>query len=128
MKILYWSTTVYYLNDKEVKSFTRYNWHYGELPENRILKDFNIFEDFYEEYGYDSKKLFTHEPYVPMASINSDALFGKITKDKFTSYKIMVKYSEVNCLVTMEDLMNRLTAEDFITYCKDHGMSVCPLK
>lgn len=127
MKAIYRKTTENYFNDELVDHHTSFNWHYGEFPEEIVLKEFIVFEEFYKEYGHENKTLFGHKPYVLCASLTSDVTFGKIGRNDFKSYKVIDRYKKIDFLITINDLVERLSAEDFIEYCKDHGLNVCPL-
>ena len=127
MKVVYKTCVENYLNDKLIDHRWASNWHYGELPNESVCKEFTTFEEFYKEYGFENKTFFKHEPCVVIGVLTHEVVFGKIKEADFVNYKIVNKYKEVQYTYTMEDLMKKLSAKDFVEYCKDHGLNICPV-
>lgn len=127
MRVVYKTRVENYLNGEGIDYYTCSNWNYGELPQEKVWKEFTTFEEFYKEYGFENKTFFKHEPYVAVGVLTHEVVFGKIKKADFVDYKIVNTYKEVQYNYTMEDLMKNLKASDFIEYCKDNGLNVCPI-
>ena len=51
MKVVYKTCVENYLNDKLIDYRWASNWHYGELPNESVCKEFTTFEEFYKEYS-----------------------------------------------------------------------------
>lgn len=127
VKKVYGSFRTLFINDGIVDSMP-YGllWGYGEIPQGRDYT-FANFDEFYQNIvGWDNvwrgMTLLGRKRIVKAGAIKS------ITKKNFKSGSLNRSYEEIDTsFYSIQELMKRLSAEDFIQYCKDNGLTVCPI-
>lgn len=50
-----------------------------------------------------------------------------LTKEEFESYLVYDKFIPLDTSYSLEDIMKYSSADDFINYMKDRGMTTCPM-
>lgn len=93
--------------------------HYGEMPNRRFNE--LTFDDLYCNYG--SRFLF-------WKGIDSRCHFGDyVAEEAFGSAIQDIYYEEIDeSFYTIQNLMKELPSKEFIAYCKDNGLNVCPMR
>lgn len=93
--------------------------HYGEMPNRRFNE--LTFDDLYCKYG--SRFLF-------LKGIDSCYRFGDyVAEAAFGSAIQDIYYEEIDeSFYTIQNLMKELPSKEFIAYCKDNGLNVCPMR
>lgn len=100
-------------------------WRYTEeMPaDHRTEYDF---KKVYEWFGYGQVTFFKKKPYVEFRM--DFYTHKKFTADNFEKYEVIKYQKEIpEDSVTMSKLMERLPANEFIDYCKDHGLNACSI-
>lgn len=131
MKKIYYVDSTEFLNGQELYYCGydyRPRWRYGEIPELQT----KIYNDFDEVYNnsvlfnciYPDETFWKHRKYL-RGGIDWDRNITVFEKD-FKEVKVIYRIRELENY-TMEKLMKELYADEFVEYCKDHGMSVCPI-
>lgn len=93
--------------------------HYGEIP-NRQLNELT-FDYLYYHYG--SRFLFRKgiDSRCHFGDYISEAAFGSAVQD--------IYYEEIDeSFYTIQNLIEELSSKEFIAYCKDNGLNVCPIR
>lgn len=127
MKKIYYSVQTLFINDNVVDVMSSdLRWKYGEIPEKQDLT-FSSFSDLYESIiGWQNVwrgiTLFGKKRIVKSGTIKS------ITKKNFKSANWERSYEEIDTsIASLQALMERLSAEDFIEYCKDRDLVSCSM-
>lgn len=128
MKQVYYISYEEYLNDIKIDCWRYPHWHYGE-PKEREDITLTVFDDAWNNYGIALKRdrtLFRNRRLLQ--GYDAENIFRLITVNEktFKSYRIVEKLVVVGHY-TMEDLMKELSAEEFVEYCKDNNMVICPI-
>lgn len=127
MKKIYRKAHTLYINNKpfDVKSF-HFRWFYGDIPEKQDL----IFTDFNEFYNSVSgwSQVWRGATWFNNKTIKTVGKPRTITKANFKNANWERSYEEIDTSIfSLSELMERLSAKDFIEYCKDNGLTVCPI-
>lgn len=119
-----------YLNGIHIcpRRMVHYRLHYGELPvaKAEIIKNY----DYVTEHSYRfsilaDTTIFSHRQFL-RATPYLDHKSIKIFREDFKEFKITyTPVEEKDC--TMATLLKELSTEDFIKYCKDNTLNICPL-
>lgn len=92
--------------------------HYGEIPEMESSEiAFNYLYDYYGDkcFGRRIESNYRWRSYM--------------TEREFLNATRTVCYKEVDeDSYTMKQLMEKLSSKEFIAYCKDNGLNVCPMR
>lgn len=127
--------TLYYINDEwksvKDKEFTDLYLHkslfYGEMPETveTTFRNFQFAVDTFEKLNARPEvryTLFRKKPYLYF-NVCGGMYHEAMTARRFRPFVFRVHTWQANGL-TMKEIMEELPAENFIEYCKDHGLSV----
>lgn len=129
MKQLYQIIPKVYLNDIELcdRGFYRYSLHYDEIPELDSL-EFTNFDE-----AWNNKLLLC---LCDISIFNKKYISGHIglvetmcvSKKNFKSYVVketLKTYKDKDYTIT--ELARLLSATDFVDWCKDHNLNICPI-
>lgn len=129
--------TLYYLNNQwklangkmeYTDLYIRSSLHYGELPEDKEL----YFDDFDSAFfacegqsGLRPKGMYNlfRRPYL---YFHIDGGFDHkiMYRCNFKPFVFRYHYYEGSPLISFKGLMEELPADEFMEYCKDHGLSI----
>lgn len=133
MNRLYRIIPTAYLNGTELYggSFIKYRLYYGEVPEFEPI----IYTDFEEAWKSNDlifcsrEKILFKKIRLIVGHVNIWGKNVQVTKKNFK------EYYAVNTVQTYEDgrysiagLMEQLSADDFVSWCRDHSLNICPIK
>lgn len=121
MKVIYRFNFCNQLNDMTTTNFGSY-WYYGEMPEKQVthysLEDIKKgVEGFILDKG-----LFTKKYYIRLCGTFENT----IKEEHFINASCTKEPKAIIWNYSVGDLMEKLSAEDFVEWCKDKGVSICP--
>lgn len=107
-------------------------WVWMEEPESLIV-DYISFTDFEATYNYSriphpasycvDTSVFGH----PVIWYKGDGYpYKKLNKKNFKPFEEKWQLEEITEFTFLQ-VMNRMDADSFIEYCKDNGLSICPM-
>lgn len=137
MKTIYYIIDTLTINDK-THSENYFNWGYGELPESKSVcyRTFDqLFNENNETFPHDfincyNKKSLLRKKNLRCIDLYKDCLhysYYHFTDETFKEAKYTKEFIPIKSILTIKQLMQRLSAEDFLDYCKDHNMNICPI-
>ena len=129
MNQLYQIIPKVYLNDIELcdRGFCKCSLHYGEIPELDSLEITNFNEAWNIKLPlcscdmsiFKKKYISGHTGFIETM---------RVSKKNFKSYKvkeILKTYKDKDYTIT--ELARLLSATDFVNWCKDHNLNICPI-
>lgn len=132
MNKLYKITYEVFLNDTKLWDNCLLNsrLHYGEIPKLDSVKCTDFEEVWNERTICCSKKVtfFFKKRYI-LGNVDVWGSHIRISEKDFKSYQIIDSlevYKDNN--FSVKELARLLSATDFVNWCKDHGLNICPMK
>lgn len=116
MKTIYYFDITSELNGFCVTQSSK--WHYGEMPTDVEVKTFTFDEAINNPYFDWGKCLFSKKRYIRLMWTDIS-----VKEEKFVSASNTKMAKAVDCDYSIADLAKKLTAEDFVDWCKDHGIN-----
>ena len=109
------------LNGKCISDFLPSSlWAYGEKPDDNVKSEWTDYNKFFVSFYLDGAK-FAKRSCIGKRKIILDVGDEEITKDNFQKAELIETWVEVSENITAGELLNRLTMEDFVKYCRDRG-------
>lgn len=125
-KELYYIVHKLKINDTLVDSLSSYRvWYYQEIPnvQPEVFLDFNKFFESPKLWGWNH----IHRSSFGKRKIKSLLDKKTFTEENFKKAELVGEFTKVSGRYSMKELMEHLSAEDFIEYCKDHNLTICPV-
>lgn len=116
MKTVYRFRIQYTLNDEHITSMTK--WHYGELPTEADITSMT-FDEALKHYNYcGGKRLFSKKRHIRLHWTET-----WVNEEDFESASVIATAEPIDREYSVADLAKELAAEDFVEWCKDHGLN-----
>ena len=122
--IVNYSKTYYYLSEEEKEKLTKtrqfYNFEYAKVCAQGSMADYMVYKPK-TWYRRKEKIGFRLTQWWEEGHL-------WLTKEKFKNYLIYDKFIPLEMSIySLEEIMKHSSAEDFIKYMKDKGMTTCPM-
>lgn len=120
-----YSNTYYYLSEKEKEKLTKirrfYDFEYAKVCAQDSMAHYMVYKP---KTWYRKKEKICFR----LAEWWDDYEGHQwLTKEEFESYLIYDKFIPLSESYSLEEIMKHSSADDFIKYMKDKGMTTCPM-
>lgn len=124
-RIVDYSNLYYYLSEEEKEKLTKirrfYDFEYAKVSAQDNMADYMVYKP---KTWYRKKEKIGFR----LAQWWDDYECHKwLTKEEFESYLIYDKFIPLPESYSLEEIMRHSSAEDFLKYMKDVGMTTCPI-
>lgn len=124
-RIVDYSNLYYYLSEEEKNRFTKtsefYNFEYAKICSQESMVDYMV----YKQKTWYRKKEKIGFRLTQWWDDYED--YKWLTKEEFESYLIYDEFIPLPESYSLEEIMRHSSAEDFLKYMKDNGMTTCPM-
>lgn len=131
MRKLYWEVCECYITTKHKKLLyvgrqnrkLRYKDEKETITRTETVRDWDRTFDIL--HCCHDRTLFKQRPFLKIM-VRYPSI--KIYEDEYIEHIYETNYHEYNCDWTFFKLMDTLSVDEFIVFCKDNGLNVCPIE